>query len=210
MFSTSMMDLIFWQTNITLAITKHIYMFLQNTQVIDQTMHPNSLFNSFCYCHILCFSGRQCNSRQKCWMPTNSSTSYTRQITTNWSLLINLHFSLRSNWHIINIQDQIDKQTTQLSNWLWVYLCSTMKWSKFIYHWRGDCFSLYKDFFNLHYSKTNSLCRIYFFFQISMQENNFYIKLSKLKIKLSDQNQQNLNGWRYSQFLKVWFPKNKF
>ena len=82
-----------------------------------------------------------------------------------------------------------------------------MKWSKFRYHWRGDCFSLYKDFFNLHYSKTNSLCRIYFFFQISMQEKSFYIKLSKLKIKLSDQNQQNLNGWRYSPFLKVWFPK---
>ena len=40
MLGTNMMYLVLWQTTSTLAISKHLYMFLSNTQVINKTRHP--------------------------------------------------------------------------------------------------------------------------------------------------------------------------
>jgi len=36
-----MINFVLRQTNITLAITKHLYVFVRNTQVINETMHLN-------------------------------------------------------------------------------------------------------------------------------------------------------------------------
>ena len=57
----------FFQKQITLWLSQNrFYVFLRNTEVINQIMYSSSLFKSYRDCDILHFGGKQCNNRLQC------------------------------------------------------------------------------------------------------------------------------------------------
>ena len=82
MLGMSMMKLFLCYTNSTLIVTVNFNMFINNSQIIYQTMSPNNFFKSF--------NSKQSNHRLQCRSLTYRSPNHSKHITNSRTTIIKI------------------------------------------------------------------------------------------------------------------------